>query len=119
VNCRAFKTGRKVDVQFNIVFGSTTNFGAGATGSDNWQFGLPPAWPAARSTDDGIGFMDMYQSSTANGWARVKLASTTLIQLNIIAGSTANIGGDVDSISPFTWASGNALRGTFSYETAA
>jgi hypothetical protein len=124
VDCRYFKVGRKVDVRFNIVFGSTTNFGSSVTGSDNWWFGLPTPFPAARNNDEGLGVLDFFQSATNLGFARVKLVSTTQIGLSIItsfsAGSLASgIGGDLDSISPFTFASGNTLKGTFSYETAA
>ena len=116
VDCKWNKFGRMVVVRFSITFGSTTNFGAAPTGSDNWQFSLPVA--AAGTTDEGLGFMEMYQSGTANGIARVKLYSTTGIRLGVSAGSTANIGADVDSTQPFTWASGNTLRGTFIYESA-
>jgi len=118
VNCRYYRVGRMVTVHFNIVFGSTTNFGAAPTASDNWQFSLPSGLPAVRTNDDGIGFLEMYQNATNCGWARVKLYSTTGIRLGVSPGSTASIGGDVDSISPFTWASGNSLKGTFTYETA-
>jgi len=124
LDCRYLKIGRKVDVRFNIVFGSTTNFGSSVTGSDNWWFGLPTPFPAARSSDEGLGYMDYFQSSTTLGFARVKLVSTTQIGLSILtsfsAGNLATgIGGDVDSISPFTFASGNTLKGSFTYESAA
>lgn len=118
IDCRSFKIGRKVDVKFEVTFGSTTNFGSGATTSDNWQFSLP--YTAARSTDGVIGYVDMYQSATANGFGRAKMASgsTTLFQISISAGSTSAIGGDADSLSPFTWASGNTLKGMLTYESA-
>jgi hypothetical protein len=129
VACRAFKLGRKVDVQLAITFGSTTNFGASVTGSDNWNFSLPPAWPAARSTDDGLGYMEMWHDKYNFGIARVKLASTTAVGFGIqqaFTGSSSvtptpdsDMGGDVDSISPWTWASGDIFRGNFSYESAA
>lgn len=117
LGCKYFKVGRMVTVKFAIVFGSTTNFNAsGGTGGDNWMFGLPI--PPASTSDDGIGMLDMYQSSTANGIARAKTTTGNAFKMNIVAGSTANIGADVDSTQPFTWASGNALRGVLTYESA-
>jgi hypothetical protein len=115
-NCRYQKIGRTVNVKFWINFGSTTNFGASPTSSDNWQFSLPVT--AANAADDGLGFLEMYQNATNYGLARVKLYSTTGFRLGVSPGSTAAIGGDVDSISPFVWASGNYLRGSFTYESA-
>jgi hypothetical protein len=115
VACKWTKTNRMATVKFSVTFGSSTNFNSGGS-TDNWVFGLPVA--AANSTDDTIGFLEMYQSGTANGLARAKLYSTTGFKLNIIAGSTANINSDVDASQPFTWASGNTLRGLLTYETA-
>ena len=118
VSCRYQKIARTCNVKFFINFGSTTNFGAGATGTDNWQFSLPPGILAANAADDGLGFLEMYQSATNYGMGRVKLYSTSGFRLGIGAGSSSGIGGDADSVTPFTWASGNYLRGTFTYETA-
>lgn len=116
VNCKYQKNGRTVNVKFSIAFGSTTNFGSGATSSDNWVFSLPVT--AADSTTDTIGWMDGYQSATVNGLFRAKMSGTGAFKLNITAGSTASIGSDVDSLQPFTWASGNPLRGLLTYESA-
>lgn len=116
-NCRYQKIGRTINAYFWINFGSTTNFGTSPSGTDNWQFSLPVA--AANTTDDGLGFLEMYQNATNCGLARVKLYSTTGFRLGVSPGSTSGIGGDVDSITPFTWASGNYLRGSFTYESAA
>ncbi|AVD99443.1 hypothetical protein SEA_BING_21 [Streptomyces phage Bing] len=117
LRCKYSKVGRTVTVFFWINFGSTTNFGASPTASDNWIFSLPV--PAANDTDDGLGTLEMYKGATDYGLARVKMYTTTAFKLGIGPGSTAAIGGDVDSISPFVWASGNYLRGTFTYESAA
>lgn len=117
VRCKYQKIGRTVTVKFWINFGSTTNFGTSPTTSDNWQFSLPVA--AADAADDGLGFLEMYQSATNYGLGRVKLYSTTGFRLGVSPGSSSGIGGDVDSITPFTWASGNYVRGTFTYESAA
>lgn len=123
-NFKAFKTGRKVDVQFDVGFGSTTNFGASATTTDNWTFSLPSAWPAtAGSFGTFLGMGDMYRNATNLGSTRIKLAGTTSVSFNIltcfVSGALGGgIGGDVDSITPWTWANGDSIRGTFSYETA-
>jgi hypothetical protein len=117
INCKYQKIGRTVNVKFSISFGSTTNFGSGATTSDNWVFSLPVT--AADSTTDTIGWLDGYQSSTVNGLFRAKMSGTGAFKMNITAGSTASIGSDVDSLQPFTWASGNPLRGLLTYESAA
>lgn len=80
--------------------------------------------------------MEMYHDKYNFGLARVKLVTATAFGLGIssafIGSSSAapvadsDIGGDVDSISPFSggtnqglWASGDILRGNFSYESAA
>jgi hypothetical protein len=125
VNFKAYKLARKVDVQFDVAFGSTTNFGASATTTDNWTFGLPPAWPAtASSFGTFLGIGDMYRNATNCGFTRIKLSGTTTISFGILATFVAGalgggIGGDVDSVTPWAWASGDAIRGSFTYETAA
>jgi hypothetical protein len=125
VNFKAFKTGRKVDVQFDVTFGSTTNFGASATTTDNWTFSPPAAWPIASSSPGTfMGIGDMYQNATNLGFTRIKYTSSTAFSFGIlttfVAGALGGgIGGDVDSVTPWTWASGHAIRGAFSYETTA
>ena len=116
LRCKYTKHGRLVTVFFWVNFGSTTNFGTSPTAGDNWIFTLPVE--AADTTSDGMGFLEMYKSGTEHGLGRVKMSGTTAFKLGIAPGSTDGIGGDVDSISPFTWASGNYLRGTFTYESA-
>lgn len=122
VDCRYIKVGRLVTCKFEITFGSSTNFGASPTATDNWQFGLPPAYPAARS-GDSMGFVHMQSAATAANMmvARVKTNSTTSFILSMASGmfSGAPTGaGDVDSISPWTWVVSDYVRGNFSYESA-
>lgn len=121
VDCKYTKTGRKVDFYINITFGSTTNFGAGATSSDNWKFSLPA--PAA-ATSVPIGKASFEPGNTAR--ATSGLAQTT----NNDAGSislyvdgpqvtgAATAGGIADSVTPFTWASGMRLVIVGCYESA-
>jgi hypothetical protein len=124
VNAKAHKIARKVTVQFDIAFGTTTNFGGGGT-TDNWTLGLPPAWPAssqAPATELGIG--DMYRNGTNLGFTRIKLSGTTAVSFGILVTFVSNalgggVGGDVDSVTPWTWASADVIRGSFTYESAA
>ena len=125
VDCRATKDGRKVDVKFEITFGIGTNFGTAPTTGDNWVFGLPPAWPAAR-TSDSLGFLELHgtgNSTICIGRARVNSSSNSSFLIGICAGYVGGTAptntGDVDSVSPFTWASTNTVKGHFSYETSA
>lgn len=119
INCKSHKVGRKVEVTFEITFGSTTNFGTSPTTGDNWQFSLP--YPAANSTDS-IGFLELRQSNDKSCMGKAKLYSTTGFRISIIAGyvdgTAITNSGDVDSLSPFTWASSNSLKGSLTYESA-
>lgn len=119
VNCKSHKMGRKVEVTFEITFGSTTNFGSAPTTSDNWQFSLP--YPAANSSDS-IGFLELRQTNDKSCMGKAKLYSTTGFRVSIIAGyvdgTAITNSGDVDSISPFVWASGNSVKGSLTYEAA-
>lgn len=118
VSCKYFKVGRMVTVRFEITFGSTTNFGGG-TGTDNWTFGLPV--PAARSTDT-MGWLEFYDTSaSAFSWARVKGATTTAFSLGSGVAAAGSTNTDVDSggTQPWAWGSGDQIRGTFVYESAA
>lgn len=122
VDCKYNKIGRQVELRFEIVFGSTTNFGNTGTG-DNWLFGLPPAAPAARS-GDSLGFVELHgpnNSTVAVGRARTTTTTTFLTGLisGYPSGASITNTGDVDSVTPFTWASGHSYKGNFSYESAA
>ncbi|MFG3048145.1 hypothetical protein ACGFZR_24835 [Streptomyces sp. NPDC048241] len=118
VDCRYFKLGRMVMFNMAITFGSTTNFGSGATGSDNWQFSLPAAsawtnYPVASA---------WYEPSANRGVAgdAVTTADGLGILLNVASGSangTAVTAGVVDSISPWTWATSNRLHVVGQYES--
>ena len=125
VNFKAHKLGKNVHVTFDVTFGSSTNFGATPATTDNWTFSLPPAWPANTSAPGTfLGVGDMYKDSTNLGFTRIKLTGSTSVSFGIltcfVAGALGGgIGGDVDSITPWTWASGHAIRGSFDYETTA
>jgi hypothetical protein len=119
IGCRYIKLGRKVEGWIDITFGSTTNFGSGAGGGDNWLFALPVT--AARA-GDSIGFVELRQGNAVICMARIRTNTTGNVLLDICSGrpdgaSIANTG-DADAISPWTWASGNSIRGNFVYESA-
>jgi hypothetical protein len=113
-----YKVGRQVTVMFDISFGSTTNFGGGS-GSDNWRFSLPVPASSATST---LGFLELWDSSAAAaGFARARLGSTTAFELVMSVGLPGTLGNIVDSsgTQPWAWGSGDAIRGTLTYESAA
>lgn len=118
VDCRSHKLGRKVEVRFEITFGSTTTFGNTGTG-DNWQFSLP--YTAARNGDT-IGWLQLQQSNSAVCLARARTNSTTTFLIGIasgqVGGAVPTNTGDVDSVSPWTWANGNSIKGQLTYESA-
>jgi hypothetical protein len=120
ISCSYFKVNRKVDVRFEITFGTTTTYGNTAT-SDNWQFTLPVA--AARS-GDSLGMLELHGANNNTiciGRARTNSTTTFLIGVNSgYVGATAPTNtGDVDSVTPFTWASTNSIKGNLVYESAA
>lgn len=121
LDCRYNKVARKVEGKFEITFGSSTNFGTTPATGDNWIFSLPPV-AAARSTDT-IGFVHMQGSSNAAAaMGAIKLLSTSTFTVALSSGrpdaiATTNTG-DIDSITPWTWANLNTVKGTFVYESA-
>jgi len=123
---KATKIGKLVSVEFDVTFATGVNFGSGAGTSDNWTFSLPPQWPANTSTAPGtlLGLADMYRNATNLGFARIKSAGSTAVSFGVlmcfVAGALGGgIGGDVDSLTPWTWAVGDTFRGNFTYETTA
>ncbi|WP_435270934.1 hypothetical protein [Streptomyces sp. 1222.5] len=119
IACYYAKVGRMVFFNFDITFGSTTNFGSGATGSDNWTFSVPVT--AARAgTACGMAVYRVGSSSSTMGHIQIGSSDTTTFQLYLDAGNpgataTANIG-VVDAITPVTWASGDRIVATGFYE---
>lgn len=113
------KFGRTLHVALTVTFGSTTDFGSGATATDNWIFSLPGGLVAASAWRNQV-----LQCGLA--WA-LQGASTTALPLNtmvdtggsnflfnVIGGQVNGVApanaGVVDSITPFVWATGNTLR---------
>ncbi|MFJ8490883.1 hypothetical protein ACIRBZ_21390 [Streptomyces sp. NPDC094038] len=121
LNCRYLKSGTTVHLNFSVQFGTTTNFGTSPTTTDNWRFSLPVT---AATASPVIGFAELSASNSARIMSRLYLATTGTFELNISTGrvdATAIVSpnyGSVDSLSPWTWASPYAIRGTATYETA-
>lgn len=120
IDCRYTKYGRKVDCKFEITFGSTTNFGSSPATTDNWLFGLPVT--AARAGDQ-IGFVELHGSgNSAVTIGRVRTNTTGNILIGVASGpvsGTNNNTGDIDALTPITWANTNSIKGNFTYESAA
>ncbi|MBK3576818.1 hypothetical protein JHN63_24025 [Streptomyces sp. MBT65] len=121
LSCRYVKFGTTVHLNFQITFGSTTNFGTSATTNDNWRFSLPVAAAATRL---GIGFAEVSANTAGNrAMARLSLTTTGAFELvmssaQAAATATANTGA-LDALSPWTWASGHTIFGSATYEAAA
>ncbi|MFB7498451.1 hypothetical protein ACFC09_27825 [Streptomyces sp. NPDC056161] len=122
VNCRYVKFGRTVHLSFSIQFGSTTTFGTNPGTDDNWRFSLPVAASAAHPV---IGFAELSGNNNLRMVSRINLGTTTAFELNISTGRVDSVAtvqpyyGSVDALSPWTWTSPYAIRGTATYEAAA
>lgn len=116
VVCRYKQVGRTVRFMMDITFGSTTVFGTG-----NWRFALPvPA--LVPSTRTPIGFASLFATNASKATAGLVTVdgSDNLIIFSSSANADATAaGGPVDSAHPFTWAAGDRLTATGTYETAA
>jgi hypothetical protein len=118
LTCRYTQIASTVHLNFAVVFGTTTNFGGGS-GADNWRFTLPV--PAAYLIQ-AIGFAELNASTDNRIVSRMRCTGSTFFELEISSGkpnATAVVStGLTDAISPWTWASGHAIRGTATYEAA-
>jgi len=117
IDCRYYKLGRLVTFWMNIVFGSTTNFGSGATTSDNWQFTLPVTSAMVNYPVANV----MFEPGTSRGVAgnAITTGDGLNIQLQVGSGAvngTALNSGVVDSLSPWTWAATNKFHLVGQYE---
>jgi hypothetical protein len=118
VDCRYTKLGRLVIYSMNIAFGSTTNFGSGVVAADNWTFSLPVT-AAATNYPIGKASMEPGASRGVSGLAQTNTDGTSImihIDSGAVNGSTV-AAGVVDSLSPWTWVSGNRLTIVGQYES--
>jgi hypothetical protein len=123
LTARYAQSATTVYYQVNVAFGTTTNFGTAPGGGDNWRFSLPVA-AAATSLIAGWGeIADSSVGSASRMAVRVRLSTTTVMELEMassrIDGAAISGLGIVDSVSPWTWASGDTLRLIGQYEAAA
>ena len=113
--------------RLEIGFGASTNFGGGG-GSDNWRFSLPVALSCA-SPDPAISCVPADATggspSSVRVPLRVRLTSSTVLELETSGGGTGFTGGYsatptglIDAVTPFTWANGDFIRVVGQYEAA-
>lgn len=111
------KFGRLLLFTFGVTFGSTTNFGAGATVADNWTFALPG--PAASATFAGSQAICGFGRATQTSGQTIPItvhvdASGANFQLDTSGGRQDGVAitnfGTLDSLSPWTWATGGAIQ---------
>ncbi|MFD9316704.1 hypothetical protein ACFWDQ_03150 [Streptomyces sp. NPDC060053] len=121
LNCRYVKFGTTVHLNFSIQFGTTTNFGTSPTTADNWRFALPTP---ASAVQQMLGWAEVGASNAARAVCRIYLGTTDTFELGIASGRpdatpiVTPTWGTVDSLTPWTWTSGLAVRGTATYEAA-
>lgn len=118
VDCRYAINGDFVTANYNIQFGSTTNFNGG-TAADNWLFSLPvPAAAATFIGGSGWGQQDTFLRLPITP----RFFDTTYFELEVtggrVDGAAAATTGLVDAVTPWTWANGNGIFGILSYEKA-
>jgi hypothetical protein len=120
VNCRYIRSGPTVHLTFQVIFGSTANFGSTKAATDNWRFSLPV--PAA-TQHQCLGFAELSAGVTASTVARLRCdGGTGVFGLNVSSGrpdaTALPAYGWVDSITPWTWVSGSFILATATYEVA-
>lgn len=119
VNCDWTRHGRTITARYEIVFGTTTNFGAAPTTADNWRIGIPVA---ASATTTMAGWFELNQSTAARCVARARLTTVNHFEMEISSGrpdgGAITNTGIADSLSPWTWASANSVRGIIHYDAA-
>lgn len=123
ITARYAQSALTVYWRIDVVFGSTTNFGAAPTSGDNWRFALPVT---AAATALMVGYGEIADSSAgiaSRMGIRPRLTTTSVFELEmssgrIDGGAVANVG-IIDSVSPWVWASGDTLRAFGEYEAAA
>ncbi|MFJ6348674.1 hypothetical protein ACIQKB_04255 [Streptomyces sp. NPDC092046] len=105
------KVGRTCHVQLDFTAGSTTTYGAG-----QWSFSLPAQATAVQGPR--IGLAQANGTIRAAGHTNVSASATTFQCFFPQTSSVSNLSPN-GAANPFTWASGNTLRCTLTYETAA
>jgi hypothetical protein len=126
VSASYVKLGRLLFTSVGITFGSSTNFGTGATGSDNWIFSLPGTLAASAAFSGsqlicGMGRATADTSNTMPFTVRVDSGGTNFL-LDLaggkVSGTAPAFAGAMDSLTPWTWAANNQIQFTALLETA-
>ncbi|WP_327168618.1 hypothetical protein [Streptomyces subrutilus] len=119
ITARYIQQGPTVHLDFSITFGASTNFGPGASVSDNWRFTLPVK---AASLTRCIGFAELNATTVNRAVARVRLTSTSFFELELSSGMPGAVpvsaSGLTDALTPWTWAAGHTISGSGTYEAA-
>jgi hypothetical protein len=118
IDSRWTKVGRLLFFSFGVLFGSSTNFGSGATVADNWTFSLPGS-QAAGANFSGSQLICGFGKATFSALAvvpfsvRVDSGGTNFL-LDIAGGradgTAVTNSGAVDAVSPWAWANGCQLQ---------
>lgn len=104
ISGKYLQAGKFVVAAVDITMGSTTTYGTGS-----WQVSLPVATADAL----GAGAAILYDGSTAANRKPGACYRSASSQVQFL-GDT----GIVDATNPFTWATGDVLRFTFTFEAA-
>lgn len=111
------KLGHLLIASYIVTFGSTTNFGAGATTSDNWVFSMPPGLTASANFADG-------NQICGTGVAVASADNTMPFIVRSVAGGASlsfdmsggkqdgnapTNEGTMDSLTPWTWQQNNRI----------
>lgn len=99
--------GKLIHYRIQVTMGSTTTYGTG-----NWNLTLPVA-PAGLSTFATLGGASGYDSSASSAFMLMPIfnGGSTFILINPSSAGTS-------ATSPFTWASGDILSISGTYEAA-
>ncbi|MFF1348516.1 hypothetical protein ACFVZJ_21475 [Streptomyces sp. NPDC058322] len=108
---RYLKIGRTVQFHVELTMGSTTTYGSGA-----WSLSLPFA--AAAGAGTRVGLAHAVGTIRAAGHTLVAPLAANFQCFFPASGSVSNLS-NAGATNPFTWAAGNGLRATLTYETAA
>lgn len=126
ITAQYMKTGRLATFWLAMTFGSSTNFGAGVTTGDNWGFTIPGGFTASpffTGTQAICGFGRATQAAGATIPVTVRVDPTGVLVLDTSGGRQDGVSitntGAVDSLTPWTWASGNVVQFWGQVETTA
>lgn len=104
------KIGRTVHMQIDLTMGSTTTYGTGA-----WSLTLPVA--AGASTGSRIGVAQALGASRFPGQVVISAGATATSPFFPATSAVSNLSSATSTV-PITWATGNELRITATYEAA-